>query len=132
MKTHKIAFTVLAVLVFAVAAYASPIFGTWKGELNGRPITVNVTSAEGHTTAIMTFDGRDVAVSNANFPKGGPPMALHFQATNQNGNMKLVSTGSSDLSFELATADGREATLRVIDQGKTVTTVKMTKADAAK
>jgi hypothetical protein len=46
--------------------------------------------------------------------------------------MKLVSSASNDLSYELQTSDGQEATLRVIDQGKTIATVKMTKTSVAK
>ena len=132
MKTHKIAITAVAVLVLAVAAYASPIFGTWKGELNGRPITVTVTYASGHADVAFTSDGRNVNVSHAGFPKGGPPMMLRFQAANQDGKMKLVSTASNDLNFELETTNGRESVLRVIDQGKIVATAPMTKTEGAK
>lgn len=131
MKTHKIVFTLVAVLAWAVAAYASPIFGTWKGELNGRPITVTVTYNNGHAGVAMTSDGRELAVADPRFPKGGPPLMLQFQAANQ-GTQKLVSTASNELSFELETSDGRESVLRVIDQGKTIATVKMTKTAAAK
>ena len=132
MKNHKLAITVALVLVFAVAAYASPIFGTWKGELNGRPITVTVTYNNAHTDVAMAAGSNTIAVSNANFPKGGPPLLLHFQTANQSGQMKLVSSASNDLSYELQTSDGQEATLRVIDQGKTIATVKMTKTSVAK
>src|SRR5512140_821252 len=119
MKTHKLAITVAAVLVLTVAAYASPIFGTWRGEWNGRPITVTVTYTSGHADVAMTSDGRELTVSDASFPKGGPPLLLHFQAANQQGQVKLVSTAASDLGFELQTSDGRESVLRVMDQGKT-------------
>jgi len=132
MKTHKIAITAAAILAMAVAAYASPIFGTWKGDLNGRPITVTVTYNNRHTDVAFVSDGHNLNVTNAAFPKGGPPMMLSFQAANQDGKAKLVSTASSDLSFELETADGRESVLRVIDQGKTIATVKMTKTENAR
>ena len=59
-------------------------------------------------------------------------MSLHFQAANQDGKAKLVSTASADLSFELSTTDGRESTLRIMDQGRDVATVKMVKVEAAK
>ncbi len=132
MKTFRLAITIVAVLALATAAYASPIFGTWKGELNGHPITVSVTYSDHQTGATMTSDGRNVAVSNAGFPKGVPPLTLQFQAANQEGKARLVSTASSDLSFELSTTDGRDGVLRVIDQGKTVATVKMTKVGVTK
>ena len=59
-------------------------------------------------------------------------MMLRFQGSNQDGKAKLVSTGGNDLSYELETADGVASVLRVIDHGKTVATVNMTKAEAAK
>ncbi|HEX9119445.1 MAG TPA: hypothetical protein VF840_02800 [Terriglobales bacterium] len=115
----------------AVAAYASPIFGTWKGELNGRPITITVTYTNRHTDVRMMDASRELTVSNAKFANA-PPTLLQFQAANQEGKAKLVSSGGSNLSFELETADGQVAALRVIDQGKTIETVKMTKAPSAK
>ena len=132
MKISRIAITLLAVMALAISAFASPIFGTWKGDLNGKQIAVTVTYSSGHTDVSMTSGGRELNVSDAKFPKGGPPMLLRFQAANQDGKAKLVSTGGSDLSFELETANGQEATLRVIDQGKTITTAKMVKTEAAK
>ena len=132
MKTHKIANTLAVVALLATFAYASPIFGTWKGELNGKPITVTVSYTNRHTDVNMTSEGQAVNVSGAAFPKGGPPMLLSFRAANQEGKMKLVSTAGSDLVFELETADGRESALRVFDQGKLIATVKMTKTEQAK
>ena len=130
--TQRIAIAVVAFLALAVAAYASPIFGTWKGDLNGRPITVTVTYTDRQTNVAMSSDGQTLSVSDAHFPKGGSPMSLRFAAANQQGKIKLVSTASNQLSFELETSDGRESVLRVIDQGKTVATVKMTKTENAK
>jgi hypothetical protein len=132
MKTHKFAIALVAVLAVAISAYASPIFGTWRGDLNGKPITVTVTYSNGHPDVAMSSENRILPVSDAHFPKSGPPMMLRFQGSNQDGKAKLVSTGGNDLSFELETADGRESVLRVIDQGKTIATVKMTKTDAGK
>ena len=132
MKTCKFAIALAVVIVLAVSAFASPIFGTWKGDLNGKSITVTVTYANRHTDVAMSSDGRSMPVSNASFPKGGPPMMLRFQGANQDGKAKLVSTGGDNLSFELETTDGRESVLRVMDQGKTVTTVRMTKTEAEK
>ena len=126
MKAYKIAVTMVVVMAMAVAAYASPIFGTWKGELNGRPITITVTNTNRHTDVRMMDASRELTVSNAKV-LNAPPMLLQFQAANQDGKAKLVSTGGSDLSFELETANGQDATLRVIDQGKTIATVKLTK-----
>ena len=132
MRTHKFAIALAAVLAIAISAQASPIFGTWKGNLNGKPITVTVTYNNQHTDVAMSSEGRTLPVSNASFPKGGPPMMLRFQGSNQDGKAKLVSTGGNDLSYELETADGVASVLRVIDHGKTVATVNMTKAEAAK
>ena len=132
MRTRTIAITLAMLLTLAVAAYASPIFGTWKGELNGRPITVTVTYSSGHADVAMTSDGQALNISDAHFPKGGPPMMLRFQGANPGGKAKLVSKASSDLSFQLETSDGRTSVLRILDQGKTIATVSMTKTDAAK
>jgi hypothetical protein len=132
MKTHKIAITTVAFLFMAIAAYASPIFGTWKGELNGRPITVTVTYTNGHADVSFLSDGHNLNATNAAFPKGGPPMMLRFQAANEDGKIRLVSTASTQVNFELETADGHESVLRVIDQGKTIATVKMTKTEGMK
>lgn len=130
MKNTRFLFFLAIILTVSVAALASPIFGTWKGELNGRPITISVTYVDRHTDVKMTSTGGDLATSNASFPKGGPPMLLRFQSANQDGKMKLVSTAGPELNYELETANGQEATLRVIDQGKTVATVRMTKDNA--
>ena len=132
MKTLRLAITIVAVLALATAAYASPIFGTWKGELNGRPITVTVTHTNGHADVAMTSNGQALQVTDARFPKGGPPMMLQFQGANQQGKVRLVSTASNDLSFELETSDGRQSVLRVIDGGKTIATATLTKTEAAK
>lgn len=132
MKLYRIAIGIVVVLVLASSALASPIFGTWKGELNGKSITVTVTYNNRQTDVAMTSDGQAITVSNPGFPKGGPPMMLHFAGANQQGKMRLVSTASNDLNFELETSDGRESLLRVIDQGKTIASVKMTKTESSK
>jgi hypothetical protein len=131
MKTRKFAATFAVVLAMAIAAHASPIFGTWKGELNGHQITVTATYKDKHTDLIMTSDGSEVAISSSKF-MDAPPTTLRFQAANQAGKTKLVSTAASDLTLELHTTDGREATLRVMEQGKTLATVKLTKVAATK
>ena len=130
MKNTRFLFALALVLVVSIAALASPIFGTWKGELNGKPITVTVNNIDRHPEVKMTSGAGDLATSNPSFPKGGPPMMIRFQSANQDGKMKLVSTAGSELSYELETANGQDATLRVIDQGKTVATVRMTKENA--
>ena len=130
MKNKRFLFTVAILLTVSVAALASPIFGTWKGELNGRPITVTVNNVDRHPEVKMTSAAGDLATNNATFPKGGPPLMIRFQSANQDGKMKLVSTAGSELNYELETANGQEATLRVIDQGKTIATVRMTKENA--
>src|SRR5690348_16156629 len=132
MKTHKIAIAAVSVLAMAITAHASPIFGTWKGELSGRPITVTVTYTNGHAEVALVSEGHNLNATHAAFPKGGPPTLLRFQAAHQEGKTKLVSTASSDLSFELETSDGQQSLLRVIDQGKTIATVKMTKTEGVK
>src|SRR4051794_27624771 len=120
MKNKRFLFALAIVLTASIAALASPIFGTWKGDLNGRHITVTVNYVERHPEVKMTSAAGDLAANNATFPKGGPPMMIRFQSANQDGKMKLVSTAGSELSYELETVNGQEATLRVLDQGKTI------------
>lgn len=126
MNTRKIVSVLAVVLVMTAVAMASPIFGTWRGDLNGRAVTVTVTNVGRQPVVNFTSDAQQIATSNAAFPKGGPPLQLSFQAANQ-GKMKLVSTASDNLSFELQTQDGQTATLRVMDGGKVVQTVQLTK-----
>lgn len=126
MNTRRIVTLTAAVLVMTAAAMASPIFGTWRGEMNGRAITVTVNYVDRHPVVTMTSDSQQIATSNAAFPKGGPPLELNFQAANQ-GKLKLASTAGDNLSFDLQTQDGQTATLRVMDGGKVVQTVQLTK-----
>ncbi len=126
MNTRRIGMAVAAVLAMAVVAMASPVFGTWHGELNGHAITVSVDHNNGRAVVSMTSDAQQVATSNAAFPKGAPPLQLSWQAANQ-GKMKLVSTPSDSVSFELRSEDGKTATLRILDGGKVMQTVQLTK-----
>ena len=126
MNTRRIVLVVAAVLAMAAAAMASPIFGTWRGELNGHAITVSVDHNNGQAVVSMTSDAQPVATTNAAFPKGAPPVQLSWQAANQ-GKVKLVSTTSDSVSFELRSEDGKTATLRIMDGGKVVQTVQLVK-----
>ena len=126
MKTRNIAIGLAAVLIMTAVAMASPVFGTWRGELNGHAITVSVDHDNGRAVVTMTSDSQQIATSNAVFPKGGPPLQLSWQAANE-GKMKLVSTANDNVSFELRSEDGRTATLRVFDGGKQVQTVQLVK-----
>ena len=112
MKAHKIAMTAAVILALAVAAYASPIFGTWRGELNGRAITISVTNSNHQASVAMTSAGQEVTVANPSFPKGGPPLDLTFRA--------------GDAVYELHTQDGKEGRLKVTEQARTteITVVK--------
>ena len=115
MKAHKIAMTAAVILVLAVAAHASPIFGTWKGELNGHAITISVTNDNRQMSVAMTSAGQEVTVANPSFPKSGPPLDVTFRAGNA--------------VYELSTQDGKEGRLKVTEQGKTteITVVKAAK-----
>lgn len=126
MNTRRIALTLAAVLMVTAVAMASPIFGAWRGELNGRVLTVKVDYVNKQPVVTMTSDAQPIATSNAVFPKGGPPMQLNFQASGV-AKLKVASSSGDSLSFELRTEDGQTATLRLMDGGKVVQTVHLTK-----
>jgi hypothetical protein len=118
-------------VVLAAAAFASPLFGTWKAELNGQPVTVVVSYVDRHVEGKMivgTGSGaRELPMVN---PKmlDAPPMKMRFEVSNVGSGAKLVSTAGSNVTFELSTADGNEATLRVVgEDGASSTTVKAAK-----
>jgi hypothetical protein len=105
----------LVVVLLVATAYASPIFGTWKGELNGKPITITLNSTKSQ------FDGRfavaetsPARITNARFSNEGK--VVRFQVPNQNGGMKLVSSGPEQLTFELELTGTDQAVLHSVDE----------------
>ena len=120
-----------ALVVLTVSAFASPIFGTWKTELNGQPVSVVIMNVEKRAQgkmAIGTGDNvRYLPITNIHF-MDAPPMTVQFEVEDHNGAAKLVSTSGKNVKFELHTNDGNEATVRVIEDGKETQTVKAVKA----
>jgi hypothetical protein len=120
-------------LVFAAAAaFASPLFGTWKAELNGQPVTVVVSYVDRHVEGKMIVGtgsaARELPMVN---PKmlDAPPMKMRFQVSNVEGvGTLLPAAAKKDVTFELSTTNGNEATLRVLDEsGAQTATVKALK-----
>ena len=122
----------LSVLVLATAAFASPLFGTWKTELNGQPVAVVVSYVDHHVEGKMIVGtgsaARELPMVN---PKilDAPPMKMRFQVANVEGVGKLLPVAAKkDVTFELSAANGDEATLRVLDEsGAQATTAKALK-----
>jgi len=118
-------------MLLAVNAFASPIFGTWKAELNGQAVTVVIANVDRHADGKMAIGAgestRFVPISNIHFVDA-PPMTVQFEVPNQAGAAKLLSSSAAKtVKFELHTDDGQSATLRVVDesgQGQTVKAVK--------
>ena len=91
MKTHKTLAGVVIVLLVAIAAQASPLFGTWKGELNGKQITLVFTRADRHTTGtLIASGGTDIALAGVKI-LDAPPTKLVFQVSENDAGIKLAS-----------------------------------------
>ena len=131
MRSRTIA-VVSLLLVMAIAAFASPLFGTWKAELNGQPVTVVVSYVDRHVEGKMIVGSgsseRELPMLN---PKmlDAPPMKMRFQVANVEAvGALLPAAAKKDAMFELSTTNGNEATLRVLDEsGVQTATVKALK-----
>jgi hypothetical protein len=131
MRSRKIAAASLLVGL-AAASFASPLFGTWKAELNGQPVTVVVNYVDRHVEGKMIVgtgsSARELPMVN---PKvlDAPPMKMRFQLANVESVGKLLPVAAKKgVTFELSTTNGDEATLRVLDDSSASTvTVKALK-----
>lgn len=128
MKTHRIVLAGMAVLLFAIAAQASPIFGTWKGEVNGRPITLSFTYVEHHVAGKLVDSGGQEHLLTVKLPGGGPPTKALFLMPSREAGVKLTGAKANDINFEFECPGGDEGTLRVKDGAQVLQTVKMTKS----
>lgn len=103
-------------IVLAAIAYASPLMGIWKGELDGKPITITLRVVDRH------LDGRfaaaespqEIRISNAKFSNN--MNVLTFQVPNQNGGVKLISSGPDQLTFEMQLTGAGQAVLRRVGE----------------
>ena len=120
----------LLLIAAATAAFASPLFGTWKTELNGQPVSVVIVYADQRAQgkmAIGTGDNvRFAPLTNIHF-LDAPPMTVQFEVENRDAAAKLTSAGGKSVKFELHTTDGNQATLRVVEDGKETAAVKAVK-----
>jgi len=120
MRFHKNLAFVGMVLLVATAAYASPVFGRWTGELNGRAVTIVIDNvqhrAEGKfMVAAGSGAAQEVQITNPRFSNSG--RTVTFDVPNQGGLAKLVSAEGRVLTFELQVTGTDEAELRVVDKG---------------
>ena len=131
MRSRTIA-AVSLLLVLAAAAFASPLFGTWKAELNGQPVTVVISHVDRRVEGKMIVGSgsaaRELPMVNPRI-LDAPPMKMRFQLANVEGVGKLLPVAAKkDVIFELSTTNGDEATLRVLDESDAqATTVKAVK-----
>ena len=120
----------LLVIAATTSAFASPLFGRWKAELNGQPVSVVIVYADQRAQgkmAIGTGDNvRFAPLTNVHF-MDAPPMTVQFEIENRDAAAKLVSAAAKTVKFELHTTDGNEATLRVLEDGKETASVKAAK-----
>ena len=116
---------ILAIFAFvcvATSAFASPLFGTWKLDLNGQPVAVVVSSVDHHVEGKMIVgtggSARELPMVNARI-MDRPPSTLRFEVENFNGASKTM--------FELHSIDGDNATLRQVGEGVQAAPVKALK-----
>ena len=112
----------LAVVLISAGAFASPLFGTWKLDLNGQPVTVVVTNVDRHIEGkVMVGTGasaREMPMANARI-LDRPPSTLRFEVEN--------FSGAGKTTFELHSIDSDHATLRRVGEGMQATEVKAMK-----
>jgi hypothetical protein len=129
MRISKSA-ALLLVIAAATAAFASPLFGRWKAELNGQPVSVLIVYSDQRAQgkmAIGTGDNvRYAPLTNIHFIDA-PPMTVQFEVENRDAAAKLGAAAGKSVKFELHTTDGNEATLRVVEDGKETAAVKAVK-----
>ena len=114
MKILRMAVSTAAVLI-AAAAFASPIFGTWTGEMNGKPISLTFTHSENRARGNLVFAGMNAAqplpISDFHMVRkaesGLYPFTMAFRAAD--------SAGKS-VRYEIEQTSPTEATLRNIDE----------------
>lgn len=103
-----------AVLLIAVAALASPIFGTWTGEMNGKPISLTFTRTENQTRGNMVLAGMNAAqplpISDFHMVRkatsGVYPFTVSFAASDSAGKT---------VHYQIEQTSPTEATLRNVD-----------------
>jgi hypothetical protein len=133
MRSLRCAGLLVLVISAAVAAFASPLFATWKAELNGQPVTVVVDYVDHQVVGKMIVgtgaSAREFPMVN---PKilDAPPMKMRFQLANVETVGKVLPVAAKKgATFELNMSNNNndEATLRIVDENGEVTAVKATK-----
>ena len=112
----------LAAVSITTSVFASPLFGTWKLDLNGQPVTVVVTYVDRHIEGTMIVgtgaSARELPMVNAHI-MDRPPSTLRFEVENFNGAGKTT--------FELHSINGDNAMLRQVGLGVQTGEVKAVK-----
>lgn len=102
-------------IVLAAIAYASPLMGIWKGELDGKPITITLRVVDRHLDGRFAAESpQEIRISNAKFSNN--MNVLTFQVPNQNGGVKLISSGPDQLTFEMQLTGAGQAVLRRVGE----------------
>lgn len=121
MRTAK-AWGILVVLAAATLATASPIYGTWTGEVNGKTLSMTFTRTVERTAAKMVTSGREAAITGLQMKKASTglyPLTYSFRGASLDGSGNTVS-------YEMVQTSPTEATLRNLDQPDAAV-VKLTK-----
>lgn len=100
-------------LLIAAAAFASPIYGTWTGEIDGKPISLTFTRAQNQTQGNLVFTSQSQAgipVADFRMVKKGTaglyPLLFSFRTTGESGK---------SVRYEMEQTSATEATLRNVD-----------------
>ena len=107
--------TVTAAVLLAAAAWASPIYGTWKGEVSGKAITLNFVRSGNRTDATMQTAAAQKPAAIQNFkmaaqtPGSLYPLTFTFRAPAVDGSGEMAS-------YEMVQTSAGEATLRNLDK----------------
>ena len=120
MRTLRVAAWLL--LFIGMAALASPLFGTWKVDLNGTPATVIVSHDDNRVSGKMMIgsgaSARELPLTNVRIVDR-PPSTLRFEVENWNGAARTT--------FELHAIDSQNATLQQVGDGLTANAMKAVK-----
>ena len=128
MRIHRNLALVAVLLLLVSAAYASPVFGKWTGDLNGKAVTITIENVNRHAEgkfAVAAGSGgaQELQISNPRFSNSG--RTVTFDVPNQGGAAKLVSSPAKELTFELQVTGSDEAELRAVGKGANGPVIKL-------